>query len=58
MLENPNTMPEFKMSHKKHSHGMKNDKQSKMGMVQPMAHPKGAQHLKSVKKGHKNVSGK
>lgn len=48
------------MAHKKkaHSRGMKNDKQPKMGMIEPMAKPKGAQHLKSVKKGHKNVSGK
>ena len=48
------------MAHKKkaHSKGMKNDKQAKMGMVEPMAQGKGAQHLKSVKKGHKSVNGK
>lgn len=46
------------MKHKKESQkGMKNDKQARVALVQPMAQPKGAQHLKPVKKGHKDVSG-
>jgi len=48
------------MAHKKKAHhkGMKNDKQAKMGMTMPMAHGKGAQHLKSMKGHHKDASGK
>ena len=44
------------MAHKKKAHQKK--AHGKIGMIEPMAKPKGAQHLKSVKKGHKDVSGK
>jgi hypothetical protein len=44
------------MSHKKKIHSKGGHK--KLGMVEPMAKPKGAQHLKAVKKGHKDVSGR
>ena len=47
------------MSHKKKAHsGMKNDKQPKMGMMEPMAKGAGNEHHKSMKKGHKAVRGK
>ena len=61
MLENPVTMKEFKMpkkkEHHKKEHHMENDKQSKLGMVMPLAHGKGAQHLKPMKD-HKAGRGK
>jgi len=48
------------MAHKKKPHMKeKGGKQhDKMGMVEPMAKGKGAQHLKPLKKNHKDVSGK
>ena len=68
MLENPITMPEFKDKKMKHEKKHKSAKHHeskgapeilhKMGMIQPMAHGKGAQHLKPMKKGHKDASGK
>lgn len=44
------------MAHKKKAHGKKQHK--KIGMIEPIGKPKGAQHLKAIKKGHKDVSGK
>jgi len=44
------------MAHKKKSHSKKQHK--KLGMMEPMGKPKGSQHLKAIKKGHKGVSGK
>lgn len=65
MLFNPNTMGDFKMKHeKKHKSHSKHepkgemDKKYHMGKVEPMAHGKGAQHLKPVKGHHKDVSSK
>ena len=49
-------MPKKKEHHKKEHH-MENDKQSKLGMVMPLAHGKGAQHLKPMKD-HKAGRGK
>lgn len=48
------------MAHKKkaHSKGVKEDKQHRVGLVEPMAHGKGSQNLKPMKKGHKDASGK
>lgn len=49
------------MKHKKEApkkeHHSEKAAHGKMGRVEPMAHPKGAQHLKPMKKGHKDVSG-
>lgn len=44
------------MAHKKKAHHKK--QHGKFGMMEPMGKPKGAQHLKAIKKGHKDVSGK
>lgn len=45
------------MAHKKKKH-MKEKQHGKLGMKEPEAKPKGAQHLKSLDKMHKSVSGK
>ncbi len=44
------------MAHKKKAHSKGGHK--KLGMTEPFGKPKGAQHLKSMKKEHKGVSGK
>lgn len=44
------------MAHKKKPHMKGGHK--KLGMQEPMSKGKGSEHLKSVKKGHKDVSGK
>lgn len=67
MLFNPNAMGDFKpkkhkenlMSHKKKPHMKgKEEHMGKMGRVEPMSKGKGSEHLKPLKKDHKNVSGK
>lgn len=47
---------EFIMAHKKKPHLKGGHK--RLGMEEPMGKPKGAQHLKGIKKMHKDVSGK
>jgi len=51
-------MKHKKEHHKEHHKGHKSEKHGKMGLVQPMAHGGKSEHLKSMKKGHKDVSGK
>lgn len=66
MLFDPNIAGDFKpkrkektMAHKKKEHMKeKAGHHGKMGRVEPMAKGKGAEHLKPLKKDHKNVSGK
>jgi hypothetical protein len=66
MLFDPNIAGDFKpqkhkektMSHKKKPHQGKGEHHGKMGRVEPMGKAKGEQHLKPLKKDHKDVSGK